>query len=330
MELTQSVLFSITRVKLTMYEQRILTKIVEYAQLSLRGEAPRLVKKKVSNKQPSCHVQMRAAAILDEGDTHYNHVYEAARSLMSRRFEFWDYDKKTWHGSPLIYNVTLAARSGLLDFYVDSTLIDVILDFRMGWKGYDLETALTLPTPAAVRLYVLMSRQTAPLTYRIDDLKKMFGVEDKYSQTADFIKKVIDPAAAALKAAKVTSFSYARIAEGGKTATKGKKTLALTFFPLPPSEEKADVPLFVDKAHADIYVQSKQYLSLYEGFTSKDLVIASKTLKKFCNVVPNALSLLSDIGRRSRVTLKSGERLNNPKGWIVSALQKEIDAASRR
>lgn len=324
MELTQSFLFSITRVKLGLYEQRILTKIVEFAQKALKGEN-RNVPKKIVSKLPNTHVAIKVAGLLDEGNDHYNHVYSAARSLMGRRFEYFDPDTKTWHGSPLIYNVTLRQSSGVLDFYVDTTLIDVILDMRKGWKAYDLETALTLPSPAAVRLYVLLSKQESPLTLKVDWLKHMFGVEDKYKQTNDFIKKVIDPAAAALTAANVVSFTYSKVTEHNEPIKKGQKCAALTLFPIRPKEKKECAAQISSHAEQVAFIAARKYLQTYSGFTDADLRIHNKTIKPFAVTVPDCISVLfgiDKISQRSSIT--------NPKGFIISQMRDAIEAAKSK
>lgn len=43
-------------------------------------------------------------------------------------------------------------------------------------------------------MYALVASQTRPIVYTIGQLKKMFGVENKYKQTRDFLIKVIDAA----------------------------------------------------------------------------------------------------------------------------------------
>ncbi len=310
MEMTQSVIFSLCRVKLSKYEQRILSKIVEYTQISLRGEAPRLVKKQVQHKDPNCRVRIPVKFILDEESDHYNHVYEAVRSLMARRLEYRDPEQKKWFATPMVYNATCGG--GVLDFYVSQKLCEVILDFRAGWKGYDLGVALSLGSPAAVRFYVLMSRQNSPLTFTIEELKEMFGVSDKYKQTADFIKKVIEPARVQLEEAKVIGFTFVRNYEG-------QKVISLTFFPLAPSDQ---VKAIGSAETASTIQKIRLYMATYIGFTNREILVLSKIIQTFAHV-PDACNQLQHIEHISH-------RKKDPKAYIVGAMKKEISALTKK
>lgn len=314
MEIVQSVIFSMTRVKLSLYESRIMTKIVEYAQLSIKGERARMVGTKLRHKDPNCRIVLPARYILDEGNDHYNYVYAAISALMARTFEYYDPSKKIWHSSPIIYNATVRAHSGEVVFYVSSTLLDVLLDFTQGYKAYELQTALSLQNAAAVRLYIIMSKQCTPLTYSIDNLKKMFGVADKYKQTADFIKKVIEPARKCLDEAKADGFTYVRI-------KNGTKVVGLTFFPKKNTKENISA-ILSSHEEKEIYTNVKMWLRNFAGFTSQEVAANSKIIMRFSKL-PQCLDLLDNIERKSR-------RAKNPKGYIIASVKTEIAAATNK
>ena len=216
MEIVQSFIYSVSRVELSLYEQRILLKVVEFAQKQLKG---RLIKNclfRMEHDLDNVRIEIPVRYILTEGSKHYEDVRNAAIKLMGRHFEFWDTNSGAWYSSPLIYNVAYVEGGGLLSFYVSKMLFDVILDFTKGFCKYDLETALSLSSPYAVRMYALVASQTRPIVYTIGQLKKMFGVEDKYQQTRDFLIKVIDAAKKILDDAQCNSFTYSKIKNGKK------------------------------------------------------------------------------------------------------------------
>lgn len=214
MDIKQSFLISIAKVRLSLYEQRILLKVMEYGQVRLQGVFLSQHKEKLPHELDNVQIIVPTSSILAEGNQHYDYVYDAARSLCKRTFELYDSERKKWFCSPLIYNVNSDEGKGQFSFYVAKTLFDVMYDFSRGFCMYDLATALSLPTPYAVRLYVLLNGQHNPIDYRIDYLKEMFGVQEQYAQTADFIKRIIEPSKVALDKANVNSFTYQRITKG--------------------------------------------------------------------------------------------------------------------
>lgn len=314
MELTQSFLLSVTRVRLSLYEQRILTKIVEHGQSVIQGLSP-LQYKHVTNPFSNEEITIPIRYILTEGTKDYAKVIEACKALMSRQFEFYNPTTKTYYTDTCIHNVKHIQGSGKVSFMVSRVLFDVMFDFQLGYKKYDLEEALNLPTPYAVRMYVLLNGQTNPLTWSVEKLKAMFGVSDKYTQTADFIKKVIEPARLALVNAKCNGFTYSRI-------TEGKKVTHLRFFPVKVNpEDKKEYPAMSKEEL--VQVKAIQ-LMLREDmqFTWKEIGANKSTIEKFARL-RNAVDLLWAIEARAK-------RKRMDKGYIVNALKSEVQLSSKR
>ena len=310
MEIVQSFIYSVARVKLSLYEQRILLKVIEYAQVVLKGKLIKNMLFRMEHDLDNVKIELPVRYVLTDGSQHYEQVKEAARNLMSRKFEFWDTSAKTWYSSPLIYNVAYVQGSGLLSFYVSKMLFDVALDFTKGFCRYDLETALTLNNPHAVRLYALLSNQTHPIIYPISDLKKMFGVEDKYKQTRDFIKKIIDPSKLALDKVGCNTFTYSKIFE--KNAVK-----ALQFVPVKKRTETANE--LAAKISMKRLVDNEILVVMisYMGFTTKELSAHKVLLNDFCKL-PFAQDQIYAIERRFRKKKKN-------KGYVIAAIRDEVN-----
>lgn len=324
MDIVQSLIFSISKQHVTLYEQRILTKIVEHAQPILRGvnlreEIRQANKKGVGMEHPYDNVKFELPAryILDEKNQHYEYVYDAARSLMSRTFEYFDPKTKSWYSSPIIYNVSVKQRSGMVVFYVARSLFSCILDFRMGYSRFDLERALSLPTVAATRLYCIIASVTTCLVLQVGYLKKMFDVENKYKNTSDFIRRVVEPARLSLLEAGVTSFSYVCVREG-------RKITALRFYPIVQKNDISETRA----AKGDEYNTFKlcELLLIQEGFTAKERAGKNKRLLvKFCRVIPSAQDLLWQIISRSQ-----SSRIKDNKGYIINGMKSEVKHAEEK
>lgn len=314
MELTQSFLLSITRVRLSLYEQRIITKIVEHGQSVLTGLST-LQYKHVTNPFDNEKIVVPIRDILTDGSKDYQRVHTACNNLMARKFEFYEPTTKTYYADTCIHNVKHVQGSGKVEFMVSRLLFDVMFNFQLGYKRYDLERALSLPTPYAVRMYVLLNEQTTPLTWDIEKLKSMFGVSDKYKQTRDFIKKVIEPARVALVKANCNGFTYSRVYEGTKVKS-------LRFFPVKVKE--ADTQKYTDLSTEGIINYKAVQVMLREdmGFTWKELHNNRVTLLSFAKL-PMCVDTLTAIEHRARQ-----KRMD--KGYIINAMKSEIKYSRER
>ena len=72
-----------------------------------------------------------------------------------------------------------------------------------------------------MRLYKLVSKQTDPITYSIDYLRKEWGLEDKYKKVDDFISSTIGKAKEELDRVSPYSFDYQL--NSAKSADENKK-----------------------------------------------------------------------------------------------------------
>lgn len=314
MELTQSFLLSITRVRLSLYEQRIITKIVEHGQSVLTGLST-LQYKHVTNPFENEKIEVPIRYILTDGSKDYKKVITACKNLMARKFEFYEPTTKTYYADTCIHNVKHVQGSGKVEFMVSRVLYDVMFNFQLGYKRYDLERALSLPTPYAVRMYVLLNEQTTPLTWDVEKLKAMFGVSDKYKQTRDFIKKVIEPARMALVKANCNGFTYSRVYEGNKVKS-------LRFFPVKVKE--VDTQKYTDLSTEGIINYKAVQVMLREdmGFTWKELHNNRVTLLSFAKL-PMCVDTLTAIEHRARQ-----KRMD--KGYIINAMKSEIKYSRER
>lgn len=311
MEIVQSFIYSVARVKLGLYEQRILLKVIEHAQIVLKGKLIKNMLFRMEHDLDNVKIDLPVRYIMQDGSKHYELIKDAARSLMGRRFEYFDTRCNAWYSSPLIYNVAYVQGSGLLSFYVSKMLFDVALDFTKGFCKYDLETALNLSNPHAVRLYALLSNQTKPIRFTIEDLKKMFGVQDKYKQTRDFIKKVIDPAKQCLDAAGCNTFEYSRVWDV-------RKVVQLQFKPIRTRKETAEE--LAAKINMKRLVDQEILVVMisYMGFSTKELSAHKILLNKYCKL-PFAQENIYSIERRFRKGKKN-------KGYVIAAIRSEVES----
>lgn len=310
MELIQSWLTTIARYNFSVYEQRILLHAVNYAQERFRGLILR------DNLRPLAHpfrdaaITLPISSILGDGDTHYSRVRAAVVALQAKSIQFYDTSRKTWLSSPLILQASVKERSGLLHIVVPKVFYDTLFDLSNGWSAYDLNVALSLHRPYSVRWYAIVNHASRPIVLSIEQLKMSFGVQDQYKQTADFIKKCVDPAAAELKAAGVTYFEYERI-------TERRKVVALRVFR---KLQAADAPKNISVTAAELKQLLGQdiitILINQVGFSYRELSHYNAMFEKLAKA-PHALTIVHDIVHRYRKGRKT-------KGYIINALRDEV------
>lgn len=314
MEVVQSWLITISRYNFNQYEQRLLMAVVDGCQEYFRKRYLAGMMQ-YAPQMPKCdkRIDIRIASILDDGDTHYTRVKEAVRSLQSKRMEIYHPDTKVWQSCPLIGLVTHRARSGTLEVIVPAMFLRAVQDLRMGYSQFELSAALSLPTPYAVRMYAMVAHQSKPLTLPVSALKAMFGVADKYAQTRDFLKRVIDPARDALTAAHLASFTYDK-------QRKGTKVVALTIRRVQP-EQIVSQPLTPSAEDLRQAMGDEIYnlLTYQVGFTWKELK-AHESLIRNSLKLPLAVQIYRDIVHR-------WYKYNKTKGYIIAAIKSEVNAA---
>lgn len=311
MQLVQSYIFSVCRSSLSLYEQRIVLRIVEFAQTMLADVTMRDVVGSQLAVDDNVKVSLSLRDIMcDDKAKHYEYVREAFSSLMSRKVEFWDADKKVWYGSSVIYNCSIVKASGRASFYVSRVFLCALLDFTKGYCQYDLEVALSLKSPYSVRLFMLLCNQSHPIEFSVDQLKRMLCQDtDAYQQSADFIKRVVEPSRKELDAKGCNSFTITKISGAYN------KTVALVFHPV--KRQKADslraqvsTARIIDR-HLWIILSSQAEFSYRE-------LSAHKKLWESFQKVPDCLSICLDIVARARA---AGKR----KGWIIQAIRAETE-----
>lgn len=309
MELVQSFIYSFARVKLSLYEQRIMLKIVEHAQVHIKGLWIKKNLTRVPHDGDNLKLVLQSSDILSDGSHHYEDVMAAVRGLESRQFEFFDTETNTWHATPIIYNARLRKGSGVFSFYVADIVYDVILDFTKGFSKYNLEKALALDSPYAVRLYAMVASQTRPLTLSVEELYKTFGVVGKYSQTADFLKKVIEPSRQHLDWAGLNSFRW-------EPVKLGRKIVQITLIPVKREPER--VADLLAKLPVSAVVQKELNMAMMAkfGFSSRELGAHKAVLESF-GKMPNWVDKLMEIEHRFLKGQKS-------KGYVINAIRGEV------
>lgn len=318
MKQAQSYYSIILRSDFSIYEMRIMLKIVQRAQPLYNG-------KKYSDFLQSgiCTdgINMNFAVPLSELLGKHSHNYGPLKAAIMRMEKEWFveyYDKATrvWHSSSMIYNVRIDERSGIMRFGVAKWLIDYIADFRNGgFRVYDFEKAMSLRNPNAARMYLLMASETRTRAMAIEDIKAILGCKDMYARPSEFIRRIIKPAQKELENKGYNGFSYQTINKYPDKKKSGIVGLKIT--PIK-REMKQEINISVtrERLEKELPVILVNYLAFNCGFSYSEISNNRPALMNFVKL-SDWQARLGDIVERARRGAKGH-------GYIIAAIKREI------
>lgn len=233
-DLIESYKLTTIRDRIGIYGQRLILRLVEYA--TAEGATQGLDFKtgkdirKVEITEDLFYKRITMPLEYITGDSDNRSKPRASiKALMQEIIEAEDEDGD-WFAFPFLSFAQV--KQGNLTVEVRKELWQVFMDFRKGFRRFELQAALQLKSTYSLRLYKLMSEQhdINYLDFQLDELKKMLGVGSKYPLPKDFFKRVIDPAKEELDRVAPWSFSYSPLTSrkqaGGRAAIVGVR-----FFP---------------------------------------------------------------------------------------------------
>jgi plasmid replication initiation protein len=319
-EIIQSYILTTARYKFNVHEKRIMYRLVEMIQFQLAGKKLNQRYSVQKDFFDLYHVEIPLRAFLhNEHDT--NHIRaKTALTRLTEKVLYYE-DENEWKAIPLIILPRIKKHEGTCTFRLHEDIYDALLNFSKGYKKYELKTAMQFESVYAMRLYELLSKQKTPLTYSIEQLKAMFGIEDKYNRPPDFIKRVIDTAKKELDAKSPYSFEY-------KPLKTGKQITSIKFYPTYIAKNETDEEHiksqkrelirrkdFHPGAHIDRAITN--YLKDFYGFSDREIKNNFELFKEAQKERPDLLLFMSHVKAKAN-------RAANPKGYIINAIKKKI------
>lgn len=323
----QSYLFTTAKYKSTKYEQRIVYRLIEYAQSELQGILIRDNLHKIEHTLWNREITMPVADILcGENDKNYTKAKQAFKKLACKGIEYEN--EEMWSFTNIISSPKITFRSGVAKFLVDNAIWDCLLNFSKGYRKYELLTAMSFQSVYSMRMYELVSGQNKPIPEQgyipIDELRERFGllkrakdgsiIENKYKMVGHFKARVLDVAKKELDASSPYSFSYVDVMEG-------RKIVGFRFFPIF-RPEKQDQKLLGIELQAKLTGSNQVQAATYEclrytlGFSAKEINANKRTIIKGEEAIPNFVNWLSSLYSRANGT-------ENPRGYVINAIKQK-------
>lgn len=312
-DVIQSYLMTVSKYDFSVYEKRILYRLVEAMQCELEGKKLHSGLRIEKNIYDDRVVMMPISSFLaNDDDENYTRVKKALIALRNKTFEFDD--GRTWKLIGIIEKPQFDYKRGWVRFEIQPEIYNAVLNFSKGFRKYELKTAMEFTSQYSMRFYELMSGQQTPLTYTIEDLKIMFGVQNKYKRSPDFIKWIVKPAKEELDAKSPYSFEY-------KILKDGRSFHALKLYPKYQPEHRDEE---LEKHELQKQVSLGWDLDrLIRNYLKQDLLFTDQEIRNNIDLFKAAQKELDIMLEFSILKGKSREK-KNPKGYIINSLKGKL------
>ena len=315
-DILQSYVLTTAKYDFSLYEKRVLYRIIEVLQAKLKGLVLDYDYSTQTDLFDNVEFTLPIACFLkNKNDSNYKEVKKALWSLRQKSFEYED--DEHWGVYGIIESPKIKKYDSVVKFTVTPVLMGAFLDFSRGRKKYELQTAMEFESIYSMRFYELFTEQERPLTYGIDKLKEMFKIEGKYKKVNDFIKRVIDPAKKELDNSSPYSFNY-------KPIKTGRKITSIMFIPyyIPKNRDQSLEALELLKETSIRWdLQKEELMMLKDRFglteegikNNRELIVkasSSPYFKDFCAEINGMIRKYNP---------------RNKPGYFISELKKKIN-----
>lgn len=245
--------------------------------------------------------------LADDDDKNYRQVKDALIALSSTML-IQDSDKE-FKGIHLIERPKYDKYSRKISFRVPSPVWSSLLNLSSGYVEYNLHIAMSFRSKYARFFYQILSKNDN-ITYSLDRLREILGVQDKYLQLNDFRRRILLSAQNELKKRADYSFQYEEV-------TKEKNKVIFTFRKVyNDNYERPEVKsqyLLIDK-NVILYLRA---IGFSESERENNKLLFAKLQEKM-----GSADLCGLIGEIKTRALQMGMR--QYKGYIISELKKEL------
>lgn len=348
-QLMESYLFASSGRSFSIFSERLLLRLVQLAQVQVLGAD---FKDGTSVGQVSigplgeASLEIPIRSLLGEGSTNYSQAKQAVTELMRTPYfierpkmrggrPVFDEDGVQEYeliGHQILNNCEVNVRPGMVVVEVNRETWRAMLDFSKGFRRISLEVALRLRLVTSLRLLSLLGSQKNPVTYTLDQLRRMWqmdamdpvtGEYELYPDAYNFIKRTIEPAKRELDEKSPWSFDYVKnysLSDESNRGRKGRKRVtSITFFPVHryTGEPESNLVRMTSSALKELGKETYDAMVFKFGFTPKGLE----------NNVPLfhlANSLDMDLGSFVRVLTPSAVRSDNPPAYVIKSIKNHL------
>lgn len=348
-QLVESWIFATSSRDFSIYSERLLLRIVQLAQTQLLGanfKDGTSIGQVEIGPLGEARLEVPIRSLLSTGSTNYTQAKNAIMELM--RSPYFVERPKMKGGKPVIgedgkpeyefighqilNNCAVNVKPGVAVIEVNRETWRAILDYTKGFKKIALETALRLKLVPSLRLFSLLSNQKEPITFTLDQLRRMWRMDERdevtgeykiYPDTYNFIKRTIEPAKKELDEKAPWSFTYEKnysMSDPVNRGRKGKKAVtSITFFPVHryTGEPESNLIRMTSSALKELGKDTYDLMVLKLGFTPKGL-------ENNVHLFHIANSLGMELNSFVRIVTPNAVRSENPPAYTIKAIKMHL------
>ena len=321
-DLIQSYIITVIKYDFSVYEKRILYRIIECFQYQLEGK--KLDKNFSIDKDMHGDVEITlpiSSLLIEEEDNNYSRIKKALISLERKNFAYEDL--KEWGIIRLVERPRILKYKHNIRLHLHPIIYKVLLDFSKGFRKYELKTSMSFRSVYAMRFYELLSGIKKPISYNIENLKLMFQLENKYKLVKDFIAFVIEPAKKELDLKAPFSFSYKLQYETSREQRGRKKIIAITFTPIYHPDKRNQVLEYKNEYEnldlTKILVPEEKEILITLGFSERELGVKYYSLlQEINNAKKKGIQIMTS------TLIEYAQKAKHPRRYMIMALRKNI------
>lgn len=322
--------------EMSIHENRVLLRTMEIIGTQMKGKKIKDYMYQVTPTPSTYEVTM---PIKDAffSDMKPSDVKQELENLVQRVFSVEDKKERIWWCCSFIEHPEVHFGEGTFSFGIYKPFAEVLLNFTNGYREFELNKALALPSSYAMRFYMLMSGGGDPHYMTVEDFKEWIGIDpedykDKNGKHRidNLEERVIKPSQKLLDESCPWSFSYEKV----KKDKRNSRSAVIGFNFIPKKQfQFRDLDLERKSALSKIPTKRavKEYLNkwLREGLNWPKKAVDSH--RQNFDVAFRVLGYQRTIETmRDLVSRWNDLHVSNPNdytnqiGWVMGALKKII------
>lgn len=327
--LTESYLLTISRRSFGMYAERLLDLLILAAKQETTGVFSGSILSCTQESDDARKIEFSVRHLLANNIDHNYATVEQTLSQMSQfHFQIRSEEDHIFRDRQLITDVTVDEDRHVCSIRVQPEVWDALRKRDGTIRVFNPNTAYKLTSGHTYHLYKLISKQKNPITYHIEEVKKMLGCEGKYKRLNDFVSRVLEPAVADLKSSADWYFEYElKISVERLTQRKkGRPSYDLiTFFPKRnisqmSTAEQGESLQIGGKAADALPMKIKNYLNYKYDFSDTEIKSSRVILQAYDVMTKNREDMLQFLYDNTEVI--DGAR--DKKAYVVGLLKNHL------
>ncbi len=317
---------------MSLLEQRVVLRIIEYASNCMKGILFKDNMQKINLGLSNVQITMPVTAVLFKTKMKHKDIENSLKTLRNRYFEYKENDEYVVCG--FINKARYSYGSGLITVEVDNQLWNVLSDLSSGYRKFELNKALALPTSTALQFYMLLSGQDhIKFYFSISELKNWLGIApEKYRQggkdRVDHLEeRVLKPIKKILDETCPYSFTYEKIRQNKDC--KNSPVVAFEIIPVCIPKNR-DMELERTELSGKVSIgfiapQVTQYMIQIMNIPRNSLAPHKDLIMRANRLLPDLMGTLEDIQGRRRVPDGPDKGI----GWVIQAIRGEVENAEK-